>query len=52
VLTERVDDFEMDGQVFSARVMGAFEVVGDKLAAWRDYFVLGGETQDLGGLVE
>jgi limonene-1,2-epoxide hydrolase len=38
VLTERMDRFVYDGQPVSARVMGAFEIVGDKIAAWRDYF--------------
>jgi len=38
VLTERMDHFTWDGEMIHARVMGAFEVVGDKIAAWRDYF--------------
>jgi limonene-1,2-epoxide hydrolase len=38
VLTERVDTFGYDGQTVHARVMGAFEVSGDKITAWRDYF--------------
>ena len=38
VLTERVDHFVYDGQQIHARVMGAFEVNGDKIMAWRDYF--------------
>ena len=39
VLTERVDHFHFfDGQTIHARVMGAFEVAGEKIAAWRDYF--------------
>ena len=38
VLTERLDHFTWDGEVIHARVMGAFEVAGDKIAAWRDYF--------------
>jgi limonene-1,2-epoxide hydrolase len=38
VLTERVDHFVYDGKSIHARVMGAFEVDGDKIAAWRDYF--------------
>lgn len=38
VLTERVDHFVYDGTSIHARVMGAFEVAGDKIAAWRDYF--------------
>ena len=38
VLTERVDHFVYDGKTVHARVMGAFEVTGDKITAWRDYF--------------
>jgi limonene-1,2-epoxide hydrolase len=40
VLTERVDHFVYDGKQIHARVMGAFEVNGDKISAWRDYFDL------------
>ena len=38
VLTERVDHFVWDGKPIDARCMGAFEVLGDKITAWRDYF--------------
>lgn len=38
VLTERVDRFILDGKAIDARCMGAFEVTGDKISAWRDYF--------------
>lgn len=38
VLTERLDHFVYDGRSIHARVMGAFEVDGDKITAWRDYF--------------
>ena len=38
VMVERVDRFIYDGKNVSARCMGAFEVVGDKIVAWRDYF--------------
>jgi limonene-1,2-epoxide hydrolase len=41
VLTERIDRFLWDGAMVSARVMGAFEVSGDKITAWRDYYDLG-----------
>lgn len=40
VLTERVDHM-VDGTgkvLLSAAVMGIFEVEGDRIAAWRDYF--------------
>lgn len=38
VLTERVDHFVYDGKTIDAPVMGAFEVTGQKIIAWRDYF--------------
>jgi limonene-1,2-epoxide hydrolase len=38
VVTERVDHFVFDGKTIHARVMGAFELAGDKITAWRDYF--------------
>lgn len=38
MLTERVDHFVFDGKTIDARVMGAFEVAGEKIIAWRDYF--------------
>ena len=38
VMVERVDRFIYDGKNVSAKCMGAFEVVGDKIIAWRDYF--------------
>ena len=38
VLTERVDRFVFDGKPIDARCMGAFEITGDKISAWRDYF--------------
>jgi limonene-1,2-epoxide hydrolase len=38
VLTERIDHFVWDGKSTAARCMGAFEVSGDKIVTWRDYF--------------
>ena len=38
VLTERVDRLVIDGKPHDAAGMGAFEVRGDKISAWRDYF--------------
>ena len=40
VLTERRDVFTFANGVISLPVMGTFEVVGGKIAAWRDYFDL------------
>jgi limonene-1,2-epoxide hydrolase len=42
VLTERVDRFIYNGRPLDAPGMGAFEVSGDKITAWRDYFVAEG----------
>jgi limonene-1,2-epoxide hydrolase len=38
VLTERADHFVYEGKSIHPRAMGAFEVDGDKITAWRDYF--------------
>jgi limonene-1,2-epoxide hydrolase len=40
VLTERVDVFVLPNKTIELPVMGTFEVRGDKIAAWRDYFDL------------
>lgn len=40
VLTERIDRFLMGSRTIELPVMGAFELRGDKIAAWRDYFDL------------
>jgi limonene-1,2-epoxide hydrolase len=40
VLTERVDAFITPTLTIELPVMGTFEIVGDKIAAWRDYFDL------------
>lgn len=37
VLTERVDEFTVNGVVAPVPVMGTFEVSGDRIVAWRDY---------------
>lgn len=41
VLTERSDDFVLNGKRVSVPVMGVFEFRGGKISAWRDYFDLG-----------
>lgn len=38
VLTERVDRFVMAGRMVELPVAGIFELRGDRIAAWRDYF--------------
>lgn len=38
VATERVDHTDFNGHPFHSRIMGAFEVEGDLVRAWRDYF--------------
>ncbi len=41
VLTERVDHFDMPtGNAITIPVMGTFEIEGNKIKAWRDYFDL------------
>jgi limonene-1,2-epoxide hydrolase len=41
VLTERTDTFTINGKTAPLPVMGAFNVVDGKIAAWRDYFDMG-----------
>ena len=38
VMTERVDVFKIGDKSFELPVMGTFEVSGNKISAWRDYF--------------
>jgi limonene-1,2-epoxide hydrolase len=38
VLTERVDVFVLGDRSISLPVMGAFRVIGGRIAEWRDYF--------------
>lgn len=38
VMTERTDRFRFDQGWVELPVMGVFEVRGDRIAAWRDYF--------------
>jgi len=40
VLTERTDDFHMNGKHISLPVMGTFEIEDGLITAWRDYFDL------------
>ncbi|MEQ8746239.1 limonene-1,2-epoxide hydrolase family protein [Pyruvatibacter sp.] len=40
VLTERTDRFLINGKWLELPVMGAFEIDGDIIRAWRDYFDL------------
>lgn len=48
VLTERVDVFRYPGKEVALPVMGTFEVVDGKIAAWRDYFDLNQLMSQLG----
>ena len=41
VMTERVDHLVLNGEPVHARVMGTFEIDGDKITEWRDYFDMG-----------
>ena len=40
VLTERIDIFRFPNGTIELPVMGTFEVDGDRISAWRDYFDL------------
>lgn len=41
VMNERIDHFDPPGgRAFGLPVSGAFEVDGDKITAWRDYFCM------------
>ncbi|MFZ0706424.1 MAG: limonene-1,2-epoxide hydrolase family protein [Candidatus Korobacteraceae bacterium] len=40
VMTERVDNFEVQGKRVSVPCMGIFELRDGKIAAWRDYWDL------------
>ena len=44
VLTERVDHIVMGGTKMDVRLMGVFEIAGDKVKAWRDYFDVAGHA--------
>jgi len=41
VMNERTDRFEIDGRWLELRAMGVFEVAGQRIVAWRDYFDMG-----------
>jgi limonene-1,2-epoxide hydrolase len=47
VLTERIDVFRLPGKEISLPVMGTFEVVDRKIAAWRDYCDMNQYTSQL-----
>lgn len=51
VLTERIDHMvHADGRtLFSIPVMGIFEVDGDRITAWRDYFDTAGLEKTMAG---
>jgi limonene-1,2-epoxide hydrolase len=38
VMTERTDVFRLPGRSFELPVMGSFEVNGNEIKTWRDYF--------------
>lgn len=49
VMNERTDRFKIGGRWVEAPVMGVFELEGDKIKAWRDYFDLGQFTKAMSG---
>jgi limonene-1,2-epoxide hydrolase len=48
VMTERVDVFTVPGGTFELPVMGIFEITGEKINAWRDYFDIKQFTERMG----
>jgi len=49
VLNERTDRFKIGGRWVEAGVVGVFELEGDKIKAWRDYFDLAQFTKAMTG---
>ncbi|MGE0825063.1 MAG: limonene-1,2-epoxide hydrolase family protein [Candidatus Binatia bacterium] len=49
VMNERVDRFVMGPKKVELPVAGVFEIKNGRIAAWRDYFDLGGFTKQMGG---
>jgi limonene-1,2-epoxide hydrolase len=47
VLTERVDNFVINGHLVSLPVMGTFVVHAGRIVVWRDYFDLAGYRAQL-----
>ena len=47
VLTERIDDFVINGSDVSLPVMGTFELKDLKIEVWRDYFDLSSYQRQL-----
>ncbi len=52
VLTERIDTFTLGETVAPLPVMGAFEVRGGRIHAWRDYFDMAQVTKMFAGEAE
>jgi len=46
VLVERIDHIDYAGREIHAPCMGAFEIEGDKIKAWRDYFDSAGHSSE------
>jgi limonene-1,2-epoxide hydrolase len=49
VLTERIDTFSIGDVEAALPVMGTFELRGDKISAWRDYFDMAQITKAFSG---
>jgi limonene-1,2-epoxide hydrolase len=47
VMNERVDHLQMNGKAIEVRVAGIWEVEGDKITLWRDYFDMGQVTSQM-----
>lgn len=49
VLTERMDRFVIGGKTVELPIMGAFDIEGGRIAAWRDYFDVATWQRQMGG---
>ena len=47
VMNERIDRLQMNGKPLEVRVAGVFEVQGDKITLWRDYFDMAQVTSQM-----
>ncbi|HEY2427381.1 MAG TPA: limonene-1,2-epoxide hydrolase family protein [Acidimicrobiales bacterium] len=47
VMNERIDRLQMNGKAIEVQVAGVWQVDGDKITLWRDYFDMGQVTSQL-----
>jgi len=48
VMNERIDRFQLNGKPIELAVAGVWEVDGDRITLWRDYFDLATFTSQMG----